>query len=555
MNKHITLFLCSLITISFSATALDPKQILSRMTLEEKAAQLVIIAVISHEERNKERMEMFKQWADYDLTHDYAKELITKHKVGGVIFYGNNTLAAEQVALTRELQSLSTVPLLITLDAETSLSNRLNPKSVVTFPRAMTLGAIDDSTLVYKHGFELGRQLKKIGVHWTFSPVADVNCNPANPVIGWRSYGSDWDWVADHAVAFMQGLQDAGIIACAKHFPGHGDTGEDSHMTLPKITHNRHRLEYIELYPFKKLIGAGVKSIMLAHLEIPAFERREIPSCLSYAIVTTLLQQKMGFKGLIVTDSLGMKGVTDYATQEEIGVLSLEAGNHVILCPPKPLACINGIVKAVQKGRISQATLDAAVLKVLEAKAWAFAQHTPDYISLDRVLHSRTAYELKRELYYRAIILAKGKAELFNDGANNKIALMVGEKTAAYENTLSQFGVSHKALIKENTHDDIATLVHNYDHVIFNFHELRFTTKAAHDEYWKNMMTTIKMVKELKKVVTVIVFESPYEAQIFKSIDASIDALIIAHENQPDAQEAAAKIICNRHSAQGRMPV
>ncbi len=562
---------CLLLFPSFTK-ALDPKKALSQMTLEEKAAQLVFIAIVSHEEKNQGLMAAFQKWADYDLSHAHAKELIVKHKVGGIIYYGNDTFASEQVALTKELQALSSTPLFVTLDAETGLHNRLAEKSVMTFPRAMTLGAIVDMQLIYKHGYELGQQLKKIGVHWAFSPVADVNCNPANPVIGYRSFGSDQESVAEHAIAFMQGLQDAGIIACAKHFPGHGDTTEDSHELLPKITHNRHRLEYVELYPFQKLIDAGIKSIMLAHLEIPAFEKKKnVPSSLSYAIATTLLQGKMGFKGLVVTDCMGMKGVTDKVEPEEAGIRALEAGNHIVLCPPKPVAAIKGIVNAVKTGRMSQEKLDEIVLKVLEAKAWAIDQQKPDYRSLDSVLHSRQAYELKQELYAKAVTLIKADyRSTLSFEKDKKIVIIVGDKTSTFEATLDRFGIAYHHLkdnlledttltedsLKQEQDDAVLSSITKYDHVVVSIHHLNHLTAKQRHDFCTNIGALITQLKKQNKRITVVSFASPYSIALFKKgATLMVDNLIIAYENEPEAQVAVAEILYGRRNAEGRLPI
>ena len=325
------------------------------------------------------------------MDEKYIEDLIVNHKIGGVIFYGSNTTPQEQKDLTDRFQSLSKRRLVIALDIEKSLSNRLNSKSVINYPRAMTLGAIKDKKMLYKLGYELGTQLKAIKVHWTYGPDADVSTREENPIINFRSFGSDPKNVTESIIPFFKGLQAAGVYACIKHFPGHGDTQTDSHMELPTIPHGLARL-LIDLEPFKQAIKAGVKSVMTAHLEVPALEKQKgKASSLSHAIVTRLLKQTFGFKKLIVTDALGMKGASECAQPGELEVQALEAGNDVLLCPVNPVAAITAIVEAVKTGRISQKELDDKVLKVLKAKKEMFRHEDHSDEALDKVLLSKQA--------------------------------------------------------------------------------------------------------------------------------------------------------------------
>ena len=555
MHKRLALLLCLLVT-HLQAHFIEPKKLLKSMTLEEKAAQLIFIPVISHEGKNKEFMEMWIKWADYDLGQAYAKDLITHDGIGGIVFYGHKSSAADQEKITHELQALSKIPLLVTLDAETGLHGQLDDKSVIRFPHAMTLGAIKDTQLIYKTGLELGHQLKRLGVHWAFSPVADVNSNPLNPVIGGRSFGSRPEHVAQQAVAFMKGLQEAGIMACAKHFPGHGDTKDDSHELLPKIVHDRAHFESVELYPFKKLIQAGVASVMTAHLEVPAFESTAgVPSSLSYAIVTRLLQQELGFKGLVVTDCLCMKGVTAYSNPEEVGIRALEAGNHVILCPQKPRAALRGIVNAVKTGRLLEKKLDAFVLKVLEAKARAFNQKPAFDQSLESVVHtSPSAMALKKTLYTKAVTLAKSaKPQPFANQTEKKIVLITGEKKTIFEAGIERAGfLSYKisAQLDAAGIEKLMQSVKDHEHIIIGVHDM---SRKAADTYGvsKNCFEVIKRLKTLKKKVTVVIFGSPYSITLF----SNVDNIVVAYEEEPEAQQAAAAIVCGTQKPEGRLPI
>lgn len=544
------------------ASCLESEKVLASMTLEEKAAQLVVIALVSHEGKNPKTIEVFKNWAGYDLRHSPAKDLIIRKKVGGVIFYGNNTSASEQASLIAELQCLSPkIPLIVTLDIETSLSNRLSKDSVITFPAAMTLGAITDTGYLYELGKEIGKQLKRIGIHWAFSPVTDVNSNPDNPVIGWRSFGAYPQQVAEHASALMKGLQDAGIIACAKHFPGHGDTSEDSHESLPKIDHPIERLKRVELYPIQKMIDAGVKSIMTAHLEVSALEKQKsLPSSLSYATVTELLQNTMGFKGIIVTDAMGMKGVTNSVSDEEMGVEALKAGNHVILCPPSPEITIDGIVKAVKSGRLSEALLNERVLKVLELKKWAFERQTAVPGSIDS-MYSPEAHALKRELYTRAMTIVRMDEAFLNELMQNKAVVAIGHPTQEYEEACKKDGFHfyrvEDSIQESEVSEELFEKVKNQRQIIVSIHDMNKIVR----ENWKDMalsygvtkraLQLIKRLKGLGKHITVVAFSSPYAIRFFDNADN----LIIAYENEPEAQLAAAEILSGKRKAIGRLPI
>ncbi|MBD0261116.1 MAG: glycosyl hydrolase, partial [Cytophagales bacterium] len=273
--------------------------------------------------------------------------LIGKYHVGGLIFFQGSP--ARQAHLTNHYQSLARVPLMIGMDAEWGLGMRLD--STISFPRQMTLGAIQNNESIYRMGTEVARQCARLGVHLNFAPVVDINSNPNNPVIGARSFGEDKENVALKGVAYMRGLQDHGVLASAKHFPGHGDTDADSHATLPQVGHNKNRLEETELYPFRKLFADSLQSVLVAHLAVPAYEKsKNLPSTLSRNIVTDLLQKQMGFGGLVFTDALNMKGVTKSYKPGEIEVMALQAGNDVLLFSEDVPEAVARIKKAL-KGR------------------------------------------------------------------------------------------------------------------------------------------------------------------------------------------------------------
>src|SRR5689334_10630919 len=292
-------------------------------------------------------------------------ELIQKYNVGALCFFQGGPV--RQANLTNYYQSITKTPLLITIDGEWGLGMRLD--SVTKFPYQLTLGALKNDNLIYEMGRAIGEQMKRIGVQVNFAPVVDINNNPNNPVIGYRSFGEDKYKVAQFGVAYMRGMQDAGIMACAKHFPGHGDVDVDSHLDLPVINKSRFQLDTLELYPFKQLFKAGVGSVMIAHLSIPAIDNRpNQPTSLSKNNVTGLLRNDLYFEGLTFTDALEMKGVSKYFPGGDAAVQALVAGNDMLCLPESVPDAIDAIKKAIKKKKLKWKSLDARVKKVLYAK-------------------------------------------------------------------------------------------------------------------------------------------------------------------------------------------
>ena len=300
----------------------------SNMSLEQKVGQLFMVDVFSRDPKAKT---------------DKIKKLITQYHIGGVIFSkGGPNLQAK---LTNEFQALSKTKLMIAMDAEWGLAMRLD--STFAYPWNMTLGAIKDASIIEHVGRRIGEHCKRLGVHINFAPVVDINTNPKNPIIGNRSFGEDTDNVTQKSIAFIKGMQSAGILANAKHFPGHGDTDTDSHKTLPTINFSKNRIDSIELYPYKRLMNQGLSSVMVAHLNVPSLEPQNgLPSSLSKIIVTDILKKDLGFKGLIFTDALNMKGAANFDKPGEIDLAAFLAGNDVLLISENIPKAHQVIVKA-----------------------------------------------------------------------------------------------------------------------------------------------------------------------------------------------------------------
>jgi beta-N-acetylhexosaminidase len=327
--------------------------VFNALTPEQRLGQFFMVAAYSNREK---------------AHADRIERLVRNQGIGGVMFLQGGP--KRQALLTNRFQAAAKVPLLIATDAEWGLDMRLD--STMHFAKQMTLGAMDDDRLVYQMGRDLGRKLRALGVHINFAPVVDVNSNPNNPVIGNRSFGENQDHVAALSVQYIKGLQGQKVIAVAKHFPGHGDTDTDSHKALPVVNTDLARLEKVDLVPFQKSFEAGALGVMVAHLYIPLFDTTNAKTTtLSKALVTGLLQEKMGFKGLIFTDALNMRSVSKLYKDGELDAMALAAGNDVLLFSEDVPAALTRITAAVAAGHLNQADLDARVKKILRAKYWA----------------------------------------------------------------------------------------------------------------------------------------------------------------------------------------
>jgi beta-glucosidase-like glycosyl hydrolase len=350
----------TLCTIFTTQTIVDIKN----MTLDEKIGQLFMVAAVADEEIAQESIAK----KTYRLDKEYIEELIKNYHIGGIIFLGKSDYK-KQISRTKYFQSLSSIPLLVGQDLEPGRIGAARFAEFTNFPSNKALGLMNDETTTFSIGKAIGGIAKVLGVDIVFAPVADVNNNPNNPVINDRSFGDKPRLVAKHAIAFSQGIQSMNVISCAKHFPGHGDTDIDSHYDLPLIPHNKERLYSIELAPFNALIGQNVPAIMIAHLAVPAFEDQEnLPSSLSKKIVTDLLQNELGFKGLIITDGLDMESITKNYTDGQAELQALLAGNDMLLCSTDVPAAISTIKQGVVEGRISEEEIDAHATKILEIK-------------------------------------------------------------------------------------------------------------------------------------------------------------------------------------------
>lgn len=517
------------------------------LTPDERIGQLFMVAAYSNKDNAHKQ---------------YISNLIKKHKIGGLIFMQGT--ANKQISLTNHFQSISKVPLLISMDAEWGLSMRL--KKVPTFPKQLTLGAIQDNYLIQELGREIGRECKRLGVHVNLAPVVDVNNNPNNPVINDRSFGEDKYNVAKKGIEFMRGLESQNVLACAKHFPGHGDTDKDSHHTLPVINHNLDRLRSIEFYPFQELIRHRVSGVMMAHLSVPHLDNSPInstsnmtiPTTLSKKVVTDLLKNEMGYQGLVFTDALNMKGVSSYFAPGEVDVKALIAGNDILLFSQNVGKAITAIKAAIQRGEITQAEIDQRVRKILAAKYRSGAAHFKPISTnnLNNDLYYGTEI-LKRKLIENAVTVARDDRGLvpFRDLEQHSFAsIAIGATTlTTFQYTLGKYSrFSHHTLRQSATAADyqkkLKTL-QNYDRVVVSIHGM---SKRASKDYGisRSALDFIRQLQATTEVV-VVLFGSPYSLRFF---DDSRTA-VVAYESSNIAQSVAAQILFGGLPAKGKLPV
>lgn len=524
--------------------ALWADSVLSTLSLDERIAQLMMVAAYSNK----------------DAKHEAETEaLIRERNIGGLIFFQGGPV--RQARLTNRYQAAARTPILIGMDLEWGLAMRLD--STMRFPRQMALGALRDDSLVMAMGEEIARQMQRLGVHVSFSPVVDVNNNPANPVINDRSFGEDRENVARKGIAYMRGLQRGGVIATAKHFPGHGDVDSDSHHTLPLIAHSRTRLDSLELYPFQRLVDEGLSAMMVAHLEVPALDSSKgLPSTLSRPIVSELLARELGFQGLVFTDALNMKGVANADKPGEIELRALLAGNDVLLFPQDPVKAIARIRKAVDNQELDPALIDHKCLKVLRAKQWA-GLHRLRPVRIEGLLddlNTKQAEALRRGLYAGAITVLADHKELLplRDLDRLRIAsVVIGDSlNNPFQQALARYAdVKALRCDKALRKDSLLALLRaleGYDRVIVSVHRTSWRAKSD----FGIPETAMDIVREIaaRKPTVLTLFANPY--RLARAYGAQLlSSVVVAYEENEDTQDLAAQALFGAIPATGRLPV
>ena len=505
----------------------------------QRIAQLFMVDAYSHPEK-----ENFEKVAD----------LIRNQEIGGVIFFKGDL--TNQAIYTNRFQNISRVPLLIGIDGEWGLGMRL--ENAMSFPKQLTLGAIQDNELIFQMGAEIGRQCKRMGIHVNFAPVADINNNPSNPVINERSFGENKYQVALKSLAYAEGLQSEGIMACVKHFPGHGDTDSDSHTGLPEINKSTEQLKSLEFFPFQILFANGVKSAMAAHLSVPALDpQKDIASSLSEKITSHWMKDSLGFSGLVFSDALNMKAVSKYFAPGELEYKALIAGNDVLLFSENVPAAINYLQTALENGRFSIGLLQEKVKKVLLAKYQAGLYKKPSISlqNLNKEVNTAFAEALRKHLYRSAVTLASDTNSLLPISPSNSIAcLRIGGKSNnEFENMLDLYlPISHYSISKDcnpNELDSINALLQNYETIIVAVHEM----SRKPESNFGLSASRIQCIQSIinRKNTILCLFGSPYALKNF----SKKAALVVAYEDNDASREAAALGICGAIPFLGKLPV
>ena len=482
-----------------------------------------------------------------------VRKLVEEQKIGGIIFSKGGPL--QQAHLTNELQSKSKTPMLIAMDAEWGLSMRLD--STYAFPWNMTLGATPSTRSSYDVGRRIGQHCKRLGVHINFAPDVDINTNPDNPIIGNRSFGEDMYNVTDKSQAFMKGMQSTGTLACAKHFPGHGDTDQDSHKTLPTVEFSAERIDSVELYPYRKLFQEGMASVMVAHLNIPSLEPRPgYPTSISEKVVTDLLKNRMGFKGLIFTDALNMKGASNFSEPGQIDLQAFKAGNDVLLISENVPKAIDKIIAAWDTGDITDERIEHSVKKILKAK-YASGLHNYQPINTfnlindlntesDDVVYERAISDAVTILRNKDSILPLKNLEL------KKIAYVeLGDDSGTvFLKELNKY--TKVTQVKANQLDDLLKKLQPYNTVIIGLHR-------SNDSPWKGYQiksTQLTWLYEIARTHDVVfdAFVRPYMLAQLNTVE-NFEGIVMSYQNSEWSQKISAQIIFGARPAVGRLPV
>ncbi|MFN8239009.1 MAG: glycoside hydrolase family 3 N-terminal domain-containing protein [Chitinophagales bacterium] len=542
---------CLLLTTYFANAAEPPylkdtsnvwvDSVLKQMTLDEKIGQLFMVAAYSN-----------KDEASYQAVDKYVKE----YKVGGLIFFQGTP--QKQAELTNRYQAESKTPLWIGFDGEWGLGMRLD--NTISYPRQLTLGAIDNPELIYDMGKEIARQMKRIGIHINFAPDIDVNSNPNNPVINDRAFGDNKFGVVRRGLAYMMGLQDNNILASGKHFPGHGDTDVDSHKDLPVVKHPLDRLEAVELYPFTQFIRYGVGSIMVSHLNVLALDAApNFPATLSAQIVQQKLIDSMGFKGLVFTDAMNMKGITKFYPSGTAEVMAILAGNDVMLFPDDVDKAIEGVRCAVlQDSIIPEELINRRVRKILAAKYWlGLNRYAPIQLDgIDEDINSEQAKFLKYKLMENAITVARDSEYILPILNLQKRIAHVGigsSKETVFSATLDKYTQVDHFYIPKNestaTFNDILAKLKEYHLVIADIQDMsRFASKNF--GLTENSLAFLKQLNKQNQTILTL-FGSPYSLKYFQDFNT----VIVGYNEEAEAESITAQIIFGARGAEGILPV
>ena len=491
---------------------------------------------------------------------DEVLELVKKYNIGGICLFQGSP--EDQARALHSLQAAAKTPLMVCIDGESGLGMRM--QGVQSFPDQLTMGAMRHAKdLVYQIGQAMGRQCTRMGVQVNYAPVVDINNNPDNPVIGYRSFGQDKQVVADYGVAIMKGMQDVGIMACAKHFPGHGDVAVDSHLDLPVINKSLDQLEQLELYPFKQIFKAGIGSVMIAHLSIPKIDSTpHLASSLSHKFVTDLLRNKVGFQGLSFTDALEMQGVAKFFPRGVADVMSLQAGNDMLCLPGDVALSIQKINEAVDKGVLNRTDLDQRVKKVLYAKYHLNLDRsdvaTIEQKNIDKELNKEVA-PLSLQVARRsltAVRIASGEFQPLQKTAKNCYLQIGGDKTDLLGTRLEkEAGAKHFYFDYHSSQAAATDLLEQikaggYDRILISIGG--FSKRPANNfNLSQAALDLVSHVQEYNQTATLVVMGNPYALKNF----TKFHNLLVSYEDGNAFQQAVADFMVGLSGLSGKLPV
>ena len=550
IKKIVLVFICC-ITTSFLWAQNSPAQkwvdsVFASLTPDQRIAQLMVV-------RLSERTSTGILFYDKKVT-----ELVKKYNIGGVcLFQGNPTL---QAATVNSLQAIAKTPIMMCIDGENGLGMRFD--SIIPLNRQMMMGAVQDETIIYNYGKLVGEQCKRAGIHVNYAPVVDVNNNPNNPVINDRSFGEDKYKVASYGIAYMKGMQDVGVMACAKHFPGHGDVDVDSHKDLPVINKTIAQLDSLEFYPFKQIFKAGVGSVMIAHLSIPAIDNiPNKPTSISYKNVTELMRNKMGYQGLTFTDALEMQGVKKFYPDGEASVESIIAGNDMLCLPGDVPMSIAKIKEAIKKKKLSWADIETHCRKVLAAKyQYGMANLQPVNLTNITADINSNVNAMKKVIAENALTLLNKTDDVFfplkpNDALTKIVYVSLGTSTdnefskklrSEYKADVFYINYKHDAgrvlslveLIKKR-YKKVIIGVHNYARVPLN----NFGISPS----------AVDLVTQLQNQTNAItfIFGNPYAIKNW----CNAKNLVACYEDDTITQNTAFEFLQGKIQAKGKLPV
>ncbi len=511
--------------------------------------------------RNEKIGQLFMVRAHTNLGQRYIDSVATiikKERLGGVVFFQGGPV--RQANVSNQYQKLAKIPLMVALDGEWGLGMRLD--STTSFPYQMTLGAIQDNSLIYKMGQQVAKDFKRLGMQINFAPVMDINNNPRNPVIGFRSFGENKYNVAEKSIVYMKGMQESGLFTTAKHFPGHGDTDVDSHHDLPALPFSVGRLDSLEMYPFKQAIAENLSGIMVAHMNIPALDNTpNLPSTLSKPIVTDLLKNKLGFKGLVFSDAMGMKGVVKFFPNGEADVRGLIAGNDVLELSQNSGRAIKLVRKSIRQNRLSWDDIDSKVKKILEAKYWMGLNKLEPIKTENLIsdLNSPASDQLRQQLTDAAVTLLKGDdlLPLRNDFVRKKAIITIGvSDESTFVNTLrseipdaSLFLLTKTVGVAEM--EKVKNELKKFDICLLAIYDTRSRPGSTLD-FPNDLKLFIAEIAKLNTITTVL--GNPYSVAGLPGLEES-KGLIIGYENSKQMEISAAKLLLGKIKAKGKLPV